>query len=165
MVQTISALVENKPGVLAKMAEAFSSQDLNIKSISCGETEKPEISRMVICIDSGEIETEGEKSITNVTEFIGSLDFVISVDDLARKEFVDRELALIKVDMEPETTAQLMQIFEIFRADVVGMGNTTITAEITGDKDRVDGLIKMLTPFGIKSMCRTGMIALKRGDE
>ncbi len=78
---------------------------------------------------------------------------------------MDRELVMLKVGMDPEQIGQLMQIFEVFRANVVGMGQETITVEMAGDQERVDGLIQMLKPYGIKSMCRSGMIALKRGDE
>ena len=156
---TISALVRNEPGVLAAMARHFGEAKLNIKSIACGETENPDISRMVIRLEAGDAQ------VSDITEQMAALDFVIQVDDLSRKEFVDRELALIKVGLKPEDTAQIMQVFEVFRADVVGMGQSSITVELTGDEARVDGLIKMLKPYGILSMCRTGTIALKRGDE
>ncbi|MEF2146135.1 MAG: acetolactate synthase small subunit [Desulfovibrionaceae bacterium] len=159
MKHTISALVRNEPGVLSEMSRHFSEAGLNIKSIACGETENSNVSRMVIRIDAERADME------QITAQVGALGFVIQVDDLSRKEFVDRELALIKVAMTPENTAQLMQIFEVFRADVVGMGQTSITVELTGDEARVDGLIKMLMPHGILSMCRSGAIALKRGDE
>lgn len=118
-----------------------------------------DVSRMVIC-------AEGSKEeINRVTEQLKAMDFVIQLDDLARKEFVDRELVLIKVEVNKDTMSQIMQIFEVFRADVVGMGQKTITVELSGDQERIEGLIKILQPFGIKSLCRTGMIALKRGDE
>ncbi|MDD4730778.1 MAG: acetolactate synthase small subunit [Desulfovibrio sp.] len=159
MKHTLSALVRNEPGVLAAMARHFGEAGLNIKSIACGETENPDISRMVI-----RLEASGGR-VSDITTRMAALDFVIQVDDLSRKEFVDRELALIKVALKPEETAQVMQIFEVFRADVVGMGQTSVTVELAGDEARVDGLIQMLKPFGILSMCRTGAIALKRGDE
>lgn len=159
MKHTISALVRNEPGVLAAMSRHFAEARLNIKSIACGETENPDISRMVIRMEADADE------VRDVTARMAALDFVIQVDDLSRKEFVDRELALIKVAMRPEDTAQIMQVFEVFRADVVGMGQRSVTVELTGDEDRVDVLIRMLKPYGILSMCRTGAIALKRGDE
>lgn len=159
MKHAISALVENRPGVLADMADEFRKRNLNIKSISCGETEKPEVSRMVICLEAD------DEDIRRVTEEMAAMEFVIQVDDLARKEFVDRELILVKVAMEKETATRIMQVFEVFRANVVGMGQESITVEMTGDEERVDGLIKMLAPYGIKSLCRTGLIALKRGDD
>ena len=159
MKHTISALVRNRPGVLADLALEFKQGNLNIQSIACGQTENPEVSRMVICVqaDAGEAE--------QITARLTAMDFVIQVDDLARREFVDRELLLAKVNMTRETMTQLMQVIEVFRAGVVGMGQETITVEMAGDQEKVEGLIKLLAPFGIRSMCRTGLIALKRGDD
>lgn len=159
MKRTISALARNEPGVLAKMAAEFGRYEANILSLAAGETENPEISRIVI-----RLEGDGG-AIDDVESYLDSLDGVIQVDDLSRKDFVDRELVMIKVAMDREQTGQLMQIFEVFRANVVGMGEETITVELAGDQERVEGLIQMLVPYGIKSMCRSGMIALKRGDE
>ncbi|MFW5489312.1 MAG: acetolactate synthase small subunit [Desulfovibrio sp.] len=159
MQHTISALVHNRPGVLADMADKFKGHDVNIRSISAGETEKPEITRIVISVDG---QSEDVKAIRQA---MSTMEVVISVDDMDRRDFVDRELALIKVAMDRESTTQLMQIFEVFRANVVGMGTETITVEMTGDEERVAAFVRMLAPFGIKSMCRTGMIALKRGDD
>lgn len=159
MTHTISALAKNEPGVLAEMSEAIRKYNVNIKSISAGETENPDVTRMTIGLDGQ------EEDILKITEDIAGMDVIIQVDDLARKEFVDRELVLIKVGIEPSTTPQVMQIFEVFRANVVGMGQETMTVEMSGDREKIDGLIKMLKPHGIKSMCRSGMIALKRGDD
>jgi len=156
---TISALVANRTGVLADMAEAFKKCNLNIQSISCGETQTPAVSRMVICLEAP------DEAMSEITASVAAMDFVIQVDDLARKEFVDRELVLIKVQRGGAALSQLMQILEVFRASVVGMGETSITVELSGDSERVEGLITMLEPFGILSMARTGKIALKRGDE
>jgi len=157
--RTISALAKNEPGVLATLATEFGKYEANILSLAAGETENPEVSRIVVCLegDGGAID-EAER-------YLDSLDAIIQIDDLSRKDFVDRELVMIKVAMDRERTGQLMQIFEVFRANVVGMGQETITVELSGDQERVDGLIQMLIPYGIKSMCRSGMIALKRGDE
>lgn len=159
MKRTLSALCKNKPGVLAQMAQECGKYDANILSLAAGETENPEISRIVLCVDGN------DEAIDQVERYLDSLDVIIQIDDLSRKDFVDRELVMIKVAMDRANTAQLMQIFEVFRANVVGMGQETVTVELAGDQDRVDGLIKMLIPYGIKSMCRSGMIALKRGDE
>jgi len=160
---TISALVANRSGVLAEMAEEFKKRGLNIQSISSGETENPAVARMVICFDAPGT-TTGEAT-DDITACVGRMDFVIEVDDLSRREFVDRELVLMKVQRDVESLSQLMQILEVFRAGVVGLGEKSITVELTGDSERVEGLIRMLTPFGIMSMARTGKIALKRGDE
>jgi len=173
MKHTISALVANRSGVLAEMAEEFKSRGLNIRSISSGETENPSVSRMVICFDgpSPESDTACEcppESVLPPDGIIASvarMDFVIQVDDLSRREFVDRELVLLKIRRESESLPQLMQILEVFRAGVVGLGESSITVELSGDSERVEGLIRMLSPFGILSMARTGKIALKRGDD
>jgi len=157
--RTLSALCKNKPGVLAQMAQECGKYDANILSLAAGETENPEVSRIVLCLDGD------DAAIDEVERYLAGLDVIIQIDDLSRKNFVDRELVMIKVAMNPQQTGQLMQIFEVFRANVVGMGQETVTVELSGDQERVDGLIQMLIPYGIKSMCRSGMIALKRGDE
>lgn len=159
MKRTLSALCKNQPGVLALMAQECGKYDANILSLAAGETENPEVSRIVLCVDGD------DGAVDEIEKFLESLDVVIQIDDLSRKDFVDRELVMIKVVMDREQTGQLMQIFEVFRANVVGMGQESITVELSGDQERVDGLIKMLAPYGIKSMCRSGMIGLRRGDD
>ena len=163
MKHTISALVANRSGVLADMAEEFKHRGLNIQSISSGETENPKVSRMVICFDAAD-EASGDAT-DDMLDCVRRMDFVIEVEDLSRREFVDRELVLMKIKRSCECLSQVMQILEVFRAGVVGMGEKSITIELSGDSERVDGLIRMLEPFGILSMARTGKIALKRGDE
>ncbi|MBG0791858.1 MAG: acetolactate synthase small subunit [Desulfovibrionaceae bacterium] len=159
MRRTLSALCRNEPGVLAQMALECGKYGTNILSLAAGKTENPEISRIVLCV-------EGDgAAIDKIGQYLESLEAIIQLDDLSRKNFVDRELVMVKVAMDRANTGQLMQIFEVFRANVVGMGSETVTVELSGDQERVDGLIKMLKPYGIKSMCRSGMIALKRGDE
>lgn len=159
MQRTLSALAKNEPGVLAEIASEFGKSDANILSLAAGETENPEVSRIVLRL-------EGDDAAMNAAEkYLDGLDAIIRIDDLSRKDFVDRELVMIKIAMTPENTSQLMQIFEVFRATVVGMGQETITIELSGDQERIDGLVQMVLPYGIKSMCRSGMIALKRGDE
>ena len=159
MIYTISALVNNQPGVVADVTAVFRDRNVNFKSISCAETEEFEVSRLVITVDCD------SETITTLLEVIANLTAVSEVDTLERNDFVDRQMALIKVGFTKDTMTQVMQIFEVFRADVVSMGQETIMVEITGDEDKVDGLIKMLRPHGIRSLCRTGVVALKRGDE
>ncbi|MCK9239018.1 acetolactate synthase small subunit [Desulfocurvus sp.] len=156
---TISALARNNPGVLADMAQAIRKYNVNIRSLSAGETEDPGVSRLTIGLDGS------EDDIARITAEMQHMGCIISVDDLRRRDFVDRELVLVKLAMEPAATTQIMQIFEVFRANVVGMGQKSITAEMSGDSGKVDAFIGMLKPHGIKSLCRSGMIALKRGDE
>lgn len=159
MKRTMSALATNRPGVLARLASEFGKSDANILSLAAGETENPEVSRIVVRL-------EGDNAaIDKAEQYLRNMDGIIQLDDLSRNDFVDRELVMIKVAMSPDATGQLMQIFEVFRATVVGMGQETITVELSGDQERIEGLIQMVKPYGIKSMCRSGMIALKRGDE
>lgn len=159
MKRTMSALAKNQPGVLAELASEFGKSDANILSLAAGETENPGVSRIVLRL-------EGDNAAIDAAEkSLKGLDCIIQIDDLSRKDFVDRELVMIKIAMSPENTGQLMQIFEVFRANVVGMGQETITVELSGDQERIEGLIQMVKPYGIKSLCRSGMIALKRGDE
>ena len=159
MKHTISALVRNRVGIVADVANIFRDHTINFKSISCAETEEFEVSRLVITIE------EQTESVKIAIEELKKLEGVAEVDDLSSREFVDREMALIKVAYSRNTMTQVMQILEVFRANVVGMGQKTISVEMTGDEDKVDGLIKMLRPHGIQSLCRTGVVALKRGDE
>ena len=159
MKHTISALVTNRVGIVADVATIFRNHNINFKSISCAETEEFDVSRLVITIEG---QTGGvEASIAELLK----LDGVAEVDDLSRREFIDREMALLKVTYSRDTMTQIMQVLEVFQATVVSMGQETISVEITGDEDKVDGLIKMLRPHGIRSLCRTGVVALKRGDE
>ena len=156
---TISGLVRNTPGGLFKIAEVFAKERINIKSLAVGGTEDDELTRMTIVV------YDEEAKIQLAEEKIKKLKEVELFDDLTREGFIDRELLLIKVSTDNETTSQIMQIVEIFRANVVGVGNTTMTIEVAGEEEKINGLIKLLKPFGIKSIARTGKIALKRSDE
>ncbi|OGF46604.1 MAG: acetolactate synthase small subunit [Candidatus Firestonebacteria bacterium RIFOXYC2_FULL_39_67] len=156
---TISGLVRNGSGVLFRVAEVFAKEKINIKSLSVGETENEKIARMTIVV------YDEERKIKLAEEKINNIKEVIAVDDLTIEDIIDRELALIKVSSKKDNVPQIMQIVEIYKASVVGVGNTTITIEITGEKGKIAGLIKLLTPFGIKSVARTGKIAVRRGDE
>jgi acetolactate synthase-1/3 small subunit len=156
---TISGLVNNQAGVLCKIAGIFAKKNVNIKSLSVAETEDSKISRMIIVVyDEDEKIKLAEKEAKKLKE-------VIRLDDLTKKEFVNRELVLVKVKFSKENISQIMQIVEIFRANIVGVGNTTITIEMSGDVEKINSFIKLLVQFKIKSIARTGKIALKRGDE
>lgn len=158
MRHTISVLVENKPGVLAALAAPFEHRGLNIRSISCAETEDEDVSRMIICL-----EAPIEKIQAIATE-IEALAFVLCMEDLSEQDLIGRELVMIKVRITPDTVSQILQILEVFRAGVVDMGNETISAELSASSGKVVGLIKTLAPHGIVSLSRTGLIALTRGD-
>jgi acetolactate synthase-1/3 small subunit len=158
MRHTISALVQNRPGVLAAMAQVFEHHGINIRSISCAETEREDVSRMIICVEAGSEESR------KVTGEIAELGFVLGLEDLSDRDLMDRELVMIKVRITKDTVSQILQIFEVFRANVIDMGNETISAELAAPQGKVAGLIRTLAPHGIQSLSRTGLIALSRGD-
>ncbi|GAB1410880.1 acetolactate synthase small subunit [Desulfovibrionales bacterium] len=158
MRHTISVLVQNEPGVLAALAAVFQHQGINIRSISCGETEREHVSRMIICVEA----TADQVSI--ITNEISLLAFVLVLEDLSSHDLIDRELVMIKVRITKDTVSQILQIFEVFRAHVIDMGNETISAELSAPQGKVAGLIRTLDQHGIVSLSRTGLIALTRGD-
>jgi len=156
---TISGLVRNRSGILAQVVAVFKKSAINIKSVAVSETDLFETSRITIVVEGH------DKEVKNITAEIQKLRDVLEIDDLARKGFLDRELALIKVNFRPEELNALTQIAEVFGAQVVALGTSTITFEIAGDEERVDGYIKALSSFGIRALARSGRVALKRGDE
>ncbi len=159
MKHTISVLVENHYGAFNRVATMFSGKGFNIHSISIGETEIPEISRMTIV-------TEGEdKIIEQVVKQLNRLIDTIKVIDLTGQYRIERELALITVFYQKGTRIEITNISNIFRGNVVDINNKTITLEITGPPDKIDAVINVLEPYGIKEMARSGTVALKRGEQ
>jgi len=156
---TLSILVENHYGVLTRVAALFARRGYNIDSLAVGMTEDPSVSRMTIVVygDNAVIE--------QVIKQLYKLIEVIKVVDLSAEEYVDRELALIKVGTTSETRAEILQIVEIFRAKVVDIGSNTMMIEITGGSDKISALEKLLRPFGIKELARTGKVGLLRGSK
>jgi len=156
---TLSILVENHYGVLTRVAALFARRGYNIDSLAVGMTEDPGISRMTIVVygDNAVIE--------QVIKQLYKLIEVIKVVDLSAEEYVDRELALIKVSATSETRAEILQIVEIFRAKVVDIGSNTMMIEITGGSEKISALEKLLRPFGIKELARTGKVGLLRGSK
>jgi acetolactate synthase-1/3 small subunit len=153
---TISVLVENKFGAFNRIAGLFAAKGYNIESLSVGPTEDEGISRMTIV-------TEGDDQI--IEQIIKQLNKVIDtikVVDLTFDSFVERELVLVKVQSTPANRSEIMQIAEIFRAKVVDISPRTLTLEATGSRQKVDAIIKMLKPFVVKELARTGRVALKR---
>lgn len=156
---TISALVRNQPGVLAAFAAVFQRHGINIASIAAAETERAEVSRLIICVELD------EDAVQAATAELATLPFVFGIEDLAAHELIDRELVLVKVRVAKDTVSQLLQIMEVFHATVVDMGNTTMTAELVATPGKVAGFLRTLVPHGIVAVSRTGVIALKRGDD
>ena len=155
--QTLIALVEDKPGVLNRVASLFRRRAFNIESLTVGHTEQPGVSRMTIVVDSSQ--TEAERVTANLYKQVN----VIQVEDLSNAPIVTRDLALIKVNTPANRRAELMQLVDVFRARIVDVGNDSLIVEITGTEDKIDGLVEVLRPFGIIEMVRTGIVAMERG--
>ncbi|MCD6334133.1 MAG: acetolactate synthase small subunit [Candidatus Latescibacteria bacterium] len=153
---TISALVENHFGVLASVAGLFSSRGFNIKSLSVGETEDPSISRMTI-VAKGD-----DRILEQVMKQLNRLVDVIKVIDMTVQDYVDRELLLIKVSTSKAARSEIMEIVHVFRSRIVDISPSTMTVEVTGTEAKINAIIGMLRPFGIKEIARTGKVALLR---
>ncbi|ACM59629.1 acetolactate synthase small subunit [Caldicellulosiruptor bescii] len=159
MKYTLSVLVENHPGVLSRVAGLFSRRGFNIDSLAVGVTEDPTISRMTIVVNGDDYIVE------QVTKQLNKLIDVIKVKKLNPKEAVERELALIKVNANSQTRSDIIQITEIFRANIVDVSKETLTIEISGDEDKIEALIELLKQYGIREVVRTGLIAIERGNK
>lgn len=159
MKHTISGLVKNRAGVLAQIVGAFKKYDVNIKSVAVSETAFLETSRLTIIAEGH------DQELKKVTAQVKKLRDVLDIDDMSHDDFIDRELALIKVHFRPEEFNQLTQTAEVFGAQVIAMGKQTITFEITSDEEQVDGFIKALNSFGIRALASSGRVALRGGDE
>lgn len=157
MKHTLAILVENKPGVLTRVAGLFSRRGFNIESLAVGVTENADISRMTIVV-SGD-----DHILEQVEKQLNKLIDVIRVSDIPPEESVNRELALIKVGVDSSTRAEVMQIVDIFRAKIVDVGIKSLIIEVTGDESKINAMEQLLRQFGIKEMVRTGKIAMNRG--
>lgn len=159
MKRTISVLVENKFGAFDRVATMFSGKGFNIHSISIGQTEIEEISRMTIV-------TQGDEQILDqVIKQLNRLIDTIKVVDLSLEAKTVRELALIKVNFESSSLDEIKNLSDIFRGKVVDINNKTVTLEITGPPEKIEAAINVFIPFGIKEMARSGTVALKRGEQ
>lgn len=159
MKHTISVLVENHFGVLAHVAGLFSSRGFNINSLAVGETEDAQFSRMTIVV-SGD-----EKVLEQIMKQLNKLVDVIKVVDLTAQETIDRELLLVKVLVTSATRMEIMQVVQSFRAKIVDVSAHSMTVEVTGTESKVDAMLELLRPYGIKEVARTGAIALARKIE
>jgi acetolactate synthase-1/3 small subunit len=156
--QTLVALVEDKPGVLNRVASLFRRRAFNIESLTVGHTEKSGVSRMTIVMDSTQ-PGDAERVTSNLYKQVN----VIQVADLTDTPMVKRDLALIKVSTSDNRRSEVMQLVDVFRARIVDVTNDSLIVEITGDESKVDGLVDVLRPFGIVEMVRTGAVAMARG--
>jgi acetolactate synthase-1/3 small subunit len=159
MQSTLIALVEDKPGVLTRVASLFRRRNYNIESLTVGHTEKPGVSRMTIVVDSAR--TDVEKVAQNLYKLVN----VIQVEDVTERPNVLRDLALIKVQADGGSRrSEIMQLVDTFRARVVDVALDSLMVEVTGTEDKIDGLVDVLRPYGIVEMVRTGRVAMARGS-
>jgi acetolactate synthase-1/3 small subunit len=156
---TISVLVENKFGVLSRVAGLFSARGYNIESLSVGETLDPTVSRMTLVVRGDEFVME------QVTKQLHKLIDVIKVNDLTDEPHVERELILMRVNAEPQHRAEVLRAADIFRAKVVDITPMSFTLEVTGDEEKLDALVELLRPIGIQELVRTGKVAISRAPK
>ena len=155
---TLSVLVNNHMGVLSRVAGLFSRRGYNIESLSVGETENKEVSRMTIMVYCE------DEIFIQIKNQLQKLMDVLTISDLAEDQSIRRELALIKIDAAMEKRSQILEIINIFRAHVIDVTKTSLILEITGDHSKVSAIISMLDEYGIKEVIRTGITAIARGD-
>lgn len=162
MPQTLVALVENKPGVLNRVASLFRRRNFNIESLNVGRTENPKISRMTIVLDTtaGNSADDARKVEANLYKLVN----VIDVQDVTNQPSVMRDLALIKVRATPEQRAEVANLASIFRARIVDVAPDSVIVEITGTEDKIESLLELLRPIGIVETVRTGQVAMMRGN-
>jgi len=159
MKHVLTVLVENQPGVLARVAGLFSRRGFNINSLTVGETENSHLSRMTIVV-------EGDQPVLEqVSKQLHKLINVIKITDITELPSVIRELVLIKVKTSQQSRAEIVEICNIFRAKVVDVGRDALMVEMTGDDDKIDALVELLRPFGLKELVRTGKIAMVRSTK
>ena len=156
---TIIALVEDKPGVLTRVASMFRRRGFNISSLAVGHSETPGLSRMTFVVNAD------EATVSQVTRQLDKLIDVVHVYDISGHKLVARELALIKVGVTAATRGEVIQIANLFRADIIDVGPASMVIEITAGVDKINALHGLMEPFGIIEMLRTGLVAMVRGDE
>lgn len=154
--QTLVALVENKPGVLNRIASLFRRRNFNIDSLTVGRTESPDISRMTIVVDA-----DADQVRTQLSKLVN----VIQVEEVSTMPTVTRDLAMIKVRVDSGTRGEVMQICDIFRARIVDASPEAVIVEVTGDEEKITSLVELLRPIGIMEMVRTGVVAMARGGQ
>lgn len=157
MRHTLAVLVENNPGVLARVAGLFSRRGFNIDSLAVGRTDNPAVSAMTIVVEGD------DRYLEQVNKQLHKLVDVIRINDITKDAYVDRELVLIKVSADSFKRAEIMQLVDIFRARIVDVGPKSLTIEVTGNDGKISAFEESLRPFGIKELVRTGKIAMLRG--
>jgi len=156
---TIAAIVENKPGVLVRIAGLFSRRGFNIDSLTVGTTDNPDYSRMTITVRADEVVLE------QVTKQLNKLVNVIKVSELKPENSVGRELAIIKVNAKKETRSEIMQIVSVFRATIIDVSPKSMIVEVTGSEGKINAIERLLRQFGIMELARTGKVSMVRGSK
>ncbi len=159
MRHTISALVENKPGVLARCSGLFARRGFNIDSLAVSITENPEVSRMILTV-SGD-----DQTLDQICKQLQKLVDVIAVFDHTEDATVERELCLCRVKVDRESRSEVIEICNIFRGEIVDVGENALMVEVTGDEEKIDAFVKVLSDYGIEELVRTGKILLVRGSQ
>ncbi len=154
---TLSVLVEDKPGVLARVASLFSRRGFNIESLAVGPTEMPEVSRMTIVVSVESLPLE------QVTKQLNKLINVLKIVELDAESAVQRQIMLVKVRADASTRSSILETVNLFRAKVVDVALDAVTIEATGDHDKLSAFLRVLEPYGIKELVQSGMVALSRG--
>ena len=159
MKHKLAVLVENNPGVLAKVSGLFSRRGYNIDSLVVSDTEDKSVSRMTIVVDGD------AKTLEQVTKQLHKLVDVIKVNDLTNDESVSRQLLLVRVAADHDTRGEIIQLMDIFRARIIDIGRRSLIVEATGDEDKIEAIIKSLQPFGVQEIVKTGISAMVRSPK
>ena len=154
---TLSVLVENKPGVLARIAALFSRRGFNIDSLAVGPTEHPEISRMTIVV------SVEESPLEQVTKQLNKLVEVIKIVELDPEQSVARELLMVKIKADSDTRGQVLEIVQLFKAKVVDVATDAVTVQVTGNQGKLEDFLRIVEPFGVRELVQSGMVAIGRG--
>ena len=157
MLNTYVVYVENKPGVLTRVASLFRRRAFNIDSLTVGRTEKPEVSRMTITVEADK--DQARRIEANLYKLVN----VLLVENITNQPSIVRDLAMIKVAATHEARSHVLELASVFRARVVDVAPESLTIEITGAEDKIDGLLEVLRPYGVLEMVRTGIVAMRRG--
>ena len=159
MLNTYVVYVENKPGVLTRVASLFRRRAFNIDSLTVGRTEKPEVSRMTITVDADQ--DQARRIEANLYKLVN----VLLVENITAEPTIVRDLAMIKVTATHEARSHVLELAGVFRGRVVDVAPDSLIIEITGDEDKIDGLLEVLQPYGVLEMVRTGIVAMRRGSK
>lgn len=159
MLNTFVVYVENKPGVLTRVASLFRRRAFNIDSLTVGRTEKPEVSRMTITVDADQ--DQARRIEANLYKLVN----VLLVENITTEPAIVRDLAMIKVAATHEARSHVLELAGVFRGRVVDVAPESLIIEITGDEDKIDGLLEVLRPYGVLEMVRTGIVAMRRGSK